>query len=251
MIESHSSCIRISDTHTCPFCYSQKIIKNGHSKTQKQQYFCKNCHKRFLDFYTYQACKPQTDNLIIKLTKEGMGIRSIARILSISCTTLLSRYFRIANSIRIPPLSYGSVYEVDELRFYIRKKTNPMWLVCAYDRLKQRIVSFYIGKRTNTTINAVIKTLLYSIAKKIYTDNFQNYKFLIPPQIHSTKRHSTNHIERQNLNIRTHLKRFCRKTICYSKSTAVVSAILKIYFWAQYNNPFTCAKQAYPTPKSV
>lgn len=38
MIENHTSCIRVSDTHICSFCYSSKIVKNGTTETKKQQY---------------------------------------------------------------------------------------------------------------------------------------------------------------------------------------------------------------------
>ncbi len=64
MIENHNRCSKVSDTKICPSCYSSKIVKNGKTKTKKQQYFCKNCYKRFLDFYTYQGIK----NDIIALT---------------------------------------------------------------------------------------------------------------------------------------------------------------------------------------
>jgi insertion element IS1 protein InsB len=102
MIESHSSCIRVSDTKICICCYSSSITKNGHTKAFKQQYFCKNCKKRFLDFYTYNAYKPNTNKLIIQFIKEGLGIRSISRILKISTTTLLNRILKISKNINSP-----------------------------------------------------------------------------------------------------------------------------------------------------
>ncbi|WP_255539589.1 IS1 family transposase [Flavobacterium sp. CLA17] len=38
-------------------------------------------------------------------------------------------------------------------------------------------------------------------------------------------------MERKNLTLRTHLKRLNRRTICFSKSLVVFTAVLKIYFW--------------------
>lgn len=234
MTEFHSSCIKVSDTHICPFCYSPKIVKNGHTKIHKQQYFCKNCLKRFLNYYTYNACYSNFNENIIAYTKEGMGVRSIARILKISTTTFLRRYLQIVDSIKAPAISYNQEYEVDEMRFYIRKKTNPMWLVCALEKSKRQIISFYVGRRNNTTLNAVVKTLLFSNATTIHTDKLLNYKSLIPNPIHSTKIFGTNHIERFHLNIRTHIKRLSRRTICFSRSITILVAILKIYFWAGF-----------------
>lgn len=44
----------------------------------------------------------------------------------------------------------------------------------------------------------------------------------------------TRHIERNNLNIRTRLKRFQRRTICFSKKDDMHDAILSLFF--QHSN---------------
>ena len=228
MIENHNRCSRVSDTKICPNCYSTKIVKNGTTKTKKQQYFCK---KRFLDFYTYQAYRFGIDNDIIALTKEGTGIRSIARLLKISPTTLLARIITIAKNIVQPSIPKGRTYQVDEMRTYVKRKDKLIWIVYALEKQTKNVVSFNIGRRTNQTLKKVITSLELSEAEKIITDKHKNYKFLIRPEIHSTKFRGINHIERKNLTLRTHLKRLNRKTICFSKSLVILNAILKIYFW--------------------
>ena len=231
MIENHNKCSKVSDTKICPNCYSSRIIKNGRTKTQKQQYFCKKCYKRFLDFYTYQAYRSGIDNDIIALTKEGTGIRSIARLLKISPTTLLARIIAIAKKIVQPSIPEGKIYQVDEMRTYVKRKDKLIWIVYALEKQTKNVVSFNIGRRTNQTLKKVITSLELSEARKIITDKLKNYKFLIRPEIHSTKFRGINHIERKNLTLRTHLKRLNRKTICFSKSLVILNAILKIYFW--------------------
>ena len=160
-----------------------------------------------------------------------MGIRSTASILQISTTTLLRRIISIAEGIIQPTISFHQAYELDEMRFFIKNKANPMWLVYAINKNTKDIVSFCIGKRTNRTLNTAIKTLIYSNPEKIYTDKLRNYQYLIPKEIHVNKRFGTNSIERKNLSIRTHLKRLNRRTICFGKSLAISNAVLKIYFW--------------------
>ncbi len=81
MINFSTSCIKVSDTQICPFCYSNKIVKNGHTKTKKQQFFCKKCRCRFLDYYSYKAYHHRINNYIVEFIKEGLGIRSISRVL--------------------------------------------------------------------------------------------------------------------------------------------------------------------------
>lgn len=231
MINFSTSCIKVSDTQICPFCYSNKIVKNGHTKTKKQQFFCKKCRCRFLDYYSYKAYHHRINNYIVEFIKEGLGIRSISRVLNISTTTLLKRIVLIAQKIKRPILIYGKRYELDEMRFYIHKKKNLQLLVYALERETKKVVGFSFGKRTNKTLNTVVKTLLNAKPERIYTDKLANYKFLIPKNFHFTRKYGTNHIERKNLTIRISLKRFQRKTICFSRSITITTAILKIYFW--------------------
>lgn len=110
-------------------------------------------------------------------------------------------------------------------------KDKHIWIVYALNRKTKEVVSYNVGARTNATLDKVIKTLRLSGAKKIFTDGWRGYKSLIDDKIHSVANRGTNHIERHNLTLRTHLKRLTRRTICFGRSIAILSAILKIYFW--------------------
>ncbi|SHM80260.1 IS1 family transposase [Flavobacterium chilense] len=207
------------------------MIKYGKTKSGNQRYVCRVCRKTRVDNYAYHAYKLDINQNIIQLTKEGLGIRSTARVLKISTTTLLKRIVSIARDISKPVISRGKIYEVDELCTYIRHKKNYIWLVYALEKNSGNVVSFNVGKRTNKTLCRVLDTLKLSEAKKIYTDRLKNYRYLIEKKLHSVKRFGTNHIERKNLTLRTHLKRLNRRTICFSKSQIVLISVLKIYFW--------------------
>jgi len=207
------------------------MIKYGKTKSGNQRYICRVCGKTRVENYAYLAYKAEINQNIIQLTKEGLGIRSTARILKISATTLLKRIVFIARNITKPIISRGKTYEVDELCTYIRHKKNYIWLVYALEKNSKAVVSFNVGKRTNKTLSRVLDTLKLSEAKKIFTDRLKNYWYLLNEETHSVKRFETNHIERKNLTLRTHLKRLNRRTICFSKSLVVFMAVLKIYFW--------------------
>ena len=109
-------CCIFSDGKICPNCKSKNSIKNGFTANKKQQYVCKSCKNRFIDFYTYKAYNSWINKRIIKFTKEGLGIRSTARILKISTTTLLKRIITIAKKIPNQPIFKNKTYEVDEIR---------------------------------------------------------------------------------------------------------------------------------------
>jgi len=125
----------------------------------------------------------------------------------------------------------GKTYELDELCSCIGDKDNRIWIVYSIGKYTKDVIDFNVGKRTNKTLRQVVNTLLLSDAKKIFTDGLRNYKFLIPKNQHKTTQYGTNHIERMNVNLRTHLKRLSRKTICYSKSLVMLNACLILYFW--------------------
>lgn len=188
--------------------------------------------KRFLGFYSYKAYHESITNKITQLTKEGLGIRSTARYLKISTTTLLKRILLIASKIRLPVIAMHQRYEVDEIKSFIRRKAREIFIVYALNRTTKEVVSFNVGSRTKKTLKVVTDTLLLSDAKRIYTDGLPSYRYLMSGKIHCKWQYQTNHIERMNLNLRTHLKRLNRRTICFSRSKTMLEACLKIYFWA-------------------
>lgn len=228
-----TSCFRVSDIKNCKFCQSSNIVKNGTTKNKKQQYKCKECKKHFISYYTYKAYRKGIDELIIKLIKVGLGIRGLAKVLEISTTTVLRRIVLIARNINKAPILPNRIYEVDEMRCYLRKKTRPIWIVYALDRESKEVINFSIGSRTKQTLSYVTNSVILSKPKKVYTDKLIHYKSLFSSSdiVHKVTRFGTNRIERKNLTLRTHLKRLNRKTICFSRSFIILMCVLKIYFW--------------------
>ncbi|WP_394342500.1 IS1 family transposase [Taibaiella helva] len=213
----------------CIYC-NNRCVKNG-SSYNKQRYLCKSCKRSFVDSYNYNACQVNTDQRIKEYLKEGCGIRSISRLLKVSVTTVLKRILLLAKKASRPMIAMGKEYELDELCTYVRYRENQIWVAYAIRKDTKEVIDFNIGRRTNNTLRPITNTLILSNAKKVYTDKLKHYGTLLPSKIHSTKKKGTNHIERKNLTLRTHLKRLSRRTICFSKSTTFLSACLRIYFW--------------------
>lgn len=232
MVKKSTSCIRISDTGICPHCKTKNFVKNGFTKNKKQQFYCKSCNKRSIDYYCYKAYESNVNTKIIQFIKEGLGIRSTARVLQIATTTVLKRIIAIAKKIPNPIFYKNKIYEVDEMRCYLKQKDKPIWIVYALERKTKRVVSFSLGRRTKRTIQYVTNSLLLSSPKAIYTDGLAHYKSLLETVVHKVNRFGTNQIERNNLSMRTHLKRLQRKTICFSRSYILLQCVLRIYFWS-------------------
>lgn len=211
-------------------CYNI-AAKNGFHKNGVQRYKCRHCNKQFQEKYIYNACKIQTSIRVSKLIKEGMGIRNIARYLYISPTTVLQRILKISGTIQKPQLALNQTYEIDEICTFIGSKENRIWICYSYCRATKSVFDFVVGGRSKQVIGPLTYNILCTLPQKIYTDKYQTYASLIPKNIHSTKCRGTNHIERMNLTLRTHLKRLSRRTICFSKSITMLHACLMIYFF--------------------
>lgn len=215
----------------CDRCCEQ-CVKKGFQKNGTQKFYCKKCGKWQQGSYLNEAWKRSTNSNIIALLKEGCGTRGISRILGISPTTITKRIVLIASSIQKPPIRFRREYEVDELMTFIGSKERRVCIAYALDRETREVVSFSLGRRNLKTLRIVVNSLLLSETKEIRTDKCPLYKSLIPTAIHHVKRRGINRIERMNLTLRTHLKRLNRRTIAYSKSLLVLSAILNIYFFS-------------------
>ncbi|MGL4631135.1 MAG: IS1/IS1595 family N-terminal zinc-binding domain-containing protein [Leadbetterella sp.] len=136
-----SSCYR--QVGDCKICHSA-MIKNGRDARGKQRYFCKSCKKSCIEFYKYNAYNKGINENIIALTKENVGVLGTARLLRISATTVINRIKKIALQIVQPSLSLGKKYEVDEMRTFIKKKDNLIWIVYGLEKEGKKVVSFHL-----------------------------------------------------------------------------------------------------------
>lgn len=217
----------------CKYCKSY-CTKAGVNKNKIQIYRCTQCRKYQQMVYKNQACLAETNRNIVRLLVEGIAIRGIARVLRISVTTVIERIKYIAKSIK---KSYAEVknriYEIDELWTFVGSKENEVWITYSIDRSTKDVIDFRVGERTRDKIQQVTSKVLSLEPRTVCTDGLAVYKGLIPKKIHRVGLPNTRHIERFNLNLRTHLKRLSRKTICFSKSKEMLEACLRIYFWLQ------------------
>ncbi len=138
--------------------------------------------------YSYNAYHKGTNHNIQQLIKEGVGINSISRLLSISKTTVLKKILIIASAVVKPPIPKDITIEIDELKTYTKSKINERWVVAAYCRETKKVIDYKVGRRTTKTLQCIIDTLLFANPKKIYSDRLNIYPKLIPKHLHSTNR---------------------------------------------------------------
>lgn len=217
----------------CKKC-NQKCQKWGKQKNGAQRYYCKYCRKCLQE--TYQKCAYVIDlkKWIVKLVKNSVGIRGISKVLQVSTNTVMKYIKIIASEVLKPPIPLKrKSFEIDELRTYIGNKQNQYWVAYVLCSETKKVIDFIVGKRSKRILRMVVNTAFQSGVSVIKTDKLSIYQSLIPSQRHISNAYNINYIERNNLNLRTHLKRLTRRTICFSRSIIMLEACLRIYFWYQ------------------
>ena len=217
----------------CKFC-KETCSKAGKQASSLQRYYCRECKKYQQKKYTYKACEAEIKVMIPRLICNGVGIRGIAKVLLIAVNTAVKAIKEIAGSINKPPIPLNrKSFEIDEVRTFIGNKENQYWVAYVLCSETKQVIDFIVGRRSKRTLRMIVNTALCSDVKTIKTDKLNIYQSLIPQQRHVSNAYNINYIERNNLNLRTHLKRLSRRTICFTRSIVMLTACLKIYFWYQ------------------
>ncbi len=215
----------------CRYCTAPCQKKGWYKQVQK--YKCSTCGKYQRQSYTYQRVTGVQLQQMVVFSNEGLGIRSIGRILYIAPATVQRKILQVAASSNLPlPQEANQVYEVDELCTFIGNKHcgSYTYITYAINRATKQVIGFVTGSRSKENIRPLINNLLQLSPRKIYTDKLNVYASLVPATLHRCYCYATNRIERFNLTLRTRLKRLGRKTICFSKSTHMLNACLQLLF---------------------
>lgn len=89
-----------------------------------------------------------------RLNCENVGIRGMARLLSISPTQVIRCLAQMAQLVKRPDYyEYGQEYELDELWSYSECKKNQQWVIWAINRKTRVVIDFVVGRRTKATVN--------------------------------------------------------------------------------------------------
>lgn len=106
-----------------------------------QRSLCKVCGREQQEGYYYKASEASITEEVIRLVKEGVGIRGMSRILGISIGTVINRIKDAGRKIHKPfNTSVNGIYEIDELWTYVGRKEEEVWITYSIDRVKKTIL---------------------------------------------------------------------------------------------------------------
>jgi transposase len=106
----------------CPRCKSSEKVKNGKIKGV-QRYKCKKCHYNFTVTRKSTAKSNRIKRLAFILYLEGLGFRSIARVLKVSHVSVMKWIKKFGSQVEeVKNDEPVEVVEIDEMHTYVRQK---------------------------------------------------------------------------------------------------------------------------------
>ena len=109
------------------------------------------------------------------------------------------------------------------------------WVWIAISQITMQVVCFTVGGRNDKTCKKFIGKLKQYSHCEYCTDAWSSYAKFIEKEKHVISKAETYSIEGFNSVVRHFLKRFCRKTKCYSKSVDMIECSLNLLFH-KWNN---------------
>lgn len=118
------------------------------------------------------------------------------------------------------------ICELDEQWSFVGNKAHQHWLWYAYNTKTGGVLAYTFGPRTDETCRDLLALLDPFTIGMITSDDWGSYSREEPKGKHLTGKIFTQRIERNNLTLRTRIKRLARKTICFSRSVEIHEKVI-------------------------
>ena len=224
---------------TCPYCLSEKVVRNGKKKSGVQNYLCKHCGKQFQDDYLYRGRDKGVKDRVLPMLLRGSGIRDCAVVLGISKNCVLRHLVKAAGEIVIKPKKrYYPCIQIDELWSYVARKEKKVWLLYAYCAQSGEILGFAMGKRSGKTVKNLLVKLKHLEIDFYLTDHWEAFRSELPYYKHLIGKQFTKAIEGVNTWSRTRVRRLVRRTTCFSKKLLNHYSMIKLVIYHR-NQPLS------------
>ena len=74
----------VTITLLCPYCKSEKLVRNGHAPNEKQRYFCHECKRYSRENPSSQGYTEERKEEILRAYQERSSLRGLERTFGVS-----------------------------------------------------------------------------------------------------------------------------------------------------------------------
>jgi IS1 family transposase/transposase-like protein len=213
----------------CPQCKSSQNKKNGFRR-EKRSYKCKDCGCQYVENPISRGYPGAVKQLCLKMYLNGMGFRAIARVTDIDHTTIINWVREKGEALteekaeeEIPEIT-----EIDVLQTFVGCKKNKFWIWTVVNHWNQGIILGNIGDRSHRTFEPIWQIIKCWGSFWYVTDGYPVYPSYIEPEDHLVSKTYMTRVEGENTRLRHYLARLHRKTLCYSKSLAMLRYSIRL-----------------------
>ncbi|WP_411727774.1 IS1 family transposase [Methyloglobulus sp.] len=218
----------------CPKCGKQASCKDG-QVNGRQRYLCKDCHPRYTVAQRSGTGDKAVKRQALELYLEGLGFRSIGRVLGFSNVTILNWVRAFGEQLAaIKSDRPVQVVELDEMHSYVGSK-KYCWIWIAVDRHGKRFLDCVLGPRGTATGEKLWQSIADVAVGRVMTDHWQPYEAFVPKGRHTQSKAETFTVEGHNSLFRHFLARLRRKSKCYSKCQKMLEYSVRLLM-AKWNN---------------
>ena len=234
----------------CPQCQSSKFKKNGHVHNGKQNYYCHDCRRQFVQRFEQYRIAEDKRALVERLLVERISLRGICRAVGVGLKWLLGFLVdcvkALPDHLHVQPVAcQGNVMirrlevEADEMGSFVQKKANKQWIWIAMDAKTRQVMAFHVGDRSRKSAKQLWANIPHAYRQHamFYTDQYVVYTGVIPAAQHraiSKLARKTNHLERFNNTLRQRVSRLVREALSFSKKLAHHIGAIKLFI-CHYN----------------
>ena len=118
---------------------------------------------------------------------------------------------------------------MDEIWSDVGDKWPQRWWWHAIDHDSGTILADVLGTQTDTVFVQLKHLLAPFGMTRVYTDDWGTYQRKLLPQPHTIGKENTQKIERTHRTLGTRIKRFTRKTMCFSKSIRMHDIVVRLF----------------------
>lgn len=121
------------------------------------------------------------------------------------------------------------ICELDEQWIFVGNKAHHHWLWYAYNIKTGGVLTYTFGPQTDEACRELLALLTPFIIGIIAHDDWGSYSREVPKDKPLTGKIFTQRIERNNLTLRTCIKRLARKTIYFSRSIELHEKVIEAF----------------------